>query len=87
MLQVVVKYTQSIYGGGNNKPMLEQKSTTDVGEKRSLAEVLKSEIKRESAVVLQRNMYFKKENKNSLEQRGLLSSTGPNTSMAKYLVY
>lgn len=36
-LWVVVKYTQSIYGGGNNKTMSEQKFTVKVGEERSFA--------------------------------------------------
>lgn len=39
-LRVVVKYTQSIYGGHNYNSMLEQKSKAVVGEKRLFAEVM-----------------------------------------------
>lgn len=35
-LRVVVKYTQSIYGAGNNNSMLEQKSMAEVGLKKRL---------------------------------------------------
>lgn len=41
-MRVVVKYTQSNYGGGNSKSTSELKSTTKMGGKRPFAEVLLS---------------------------------------------